>query len=180
MLTPACRARVWASLHEPRAVTAFTVAAYVLTAVAGLTVAVLTLTLPGDRERDLVLALFSLSAVLSGALGAPTAWAGRHYREGVAAVGLVLTGFLAVTDAALVLTDTDPLRPRIAALAAWGGLQAVLWGCARYAFLRTAGPYALGHGPQTSEVRIATAQKVMEAQEVQARGRAAAVSREEA
>ena len=176
MLSPACRARVWASLHEPRAVTAFTVAAYILTVIAGLAVAWLTLATPGERERDIVLALFALSAVLSGGIGAPSAWTGRHYREGVAALGLVLTGFLAVTDAALILTDPDPLRPRIAALAAWGGLQAVLWGCARYAYLRTAGPYAPGHGPQTPEHRIVAAQIAMEHQEVEAQRRAAAAT----
>lgn len=172
MLSPACRARVWESLHEPRAVTAFTVAAYIITAIAGLAVAWLTFTLPGERERDIILAMFSLSAVLSGGIGAPSAWTGRHYREGVAALGLVLVGFLALTDAALILTDPDPLRPRIATLAAWGGMQAILWGCARYTYVKYSGPFALGHGPQTSEIRIATAEAVMDAQEAEANQRA--------
>ena len=171
--------RVWASMHEPRALTVVAVLAYAVTALAGLVVLVLVLTVPGDQARDIALGAFSVVAVLSGVIGAPSAWTGRHYREGVAALGVVMAGVLVITDAALVATDPDPLRPRIAVLAAWGGLQAVAWGLNRYVFLRHSGPYAVGHGPQLAEHRIEAATAAMELQEVEAQRRTAAATARE-
>lgn len=165
---------VWASLHEPRALTTVAVVTYVATAVVGVIIGALTLTLPSHQERDLVLAGFAMAAVLAGAVGAPSAWRGRHYREGVAALLIALAGFLAVMDAAMILTDPDPLRPRISTLAIWGGIQALACGIGRYFYLRNAGPYAPGKGPQLPEHRIRAVNTALEMQEVEASARAAA------
>ena len=115
-------ARVWATLHEPRAITALAVALYIVLAVTGCVVLALTLARPATDLRDATLSILGGVLVITGAAGAPLAWTGRHYLEGGVVLGLPLAGLLIVADAAMVLVDDgDVSRPRIVTLAAMEG-----------------------------------------------------------
>ncbi|WP_404465257.1 hypothetical protein LG274_02730 [Micrococcus antarcticus] len=179
MLTHEHRDRIWASLHEPRALTVVAVLSYLFAAVTGAAVIAVTFHIPGDQARDITLVALGVVGVLAGLVGVPAAWRGYHHREVLAALLLPLMGALVMTDAAMLLTDPDPLRVRVVLLAAYGGVAVACLGASRYMYLRHAGPYAPGKGPQTAEHRIVAAQMVMESQdrEVEARAAAAATTK---
>ena len=90
--------RVWGTLREPRAVTALTVGAYILTLVLALRV------LQTDSDRDLPTLITCAALVVASSVGGASAWRGFWAVEGPAAV--IVGG--AVTTLGII-SWTDPL-----------------------------------------------------------------------
>lgn len=105
-LTRAARlARLWETLHEPRAVTALMVGAYVALVMGG--VAGLATEQHVGPVVTWVSTITYASAILAGGLGAPTAWQGIYWLERLAALAGMFTSCLALTLAAIILVAVD-------------------------------------------------------------------------
>ena len=150
-------AALWSSLYEPRSVTALTVAAYALSAIAGMSL--WTAAPAADHPTVVVRVAATLLLVGGGAVGAPSAWRGLWWLERTAALavccGIVLVGILVFA--------AHCVTPGPVWLSSWALAMACLYMLTRFLRVRSA-PYAPGRGPASSDQQAAALRAVIESE----------------
>lgn len=148
------RIKVWSTLHEPRVVTAIIVGTYISMAAAGILLIHLAIIDTTDRLYDPLAFIAGLMLTVSGIIGAPASWTGRHWVEratalGIAAGGLCVMFMLSIAYWAHVSKDQPGV---VSAFNLLWCVPSVALGLTRFERSRLA-PYAEGKGPKLPEAR---------------------------
>lgn len=140
--------RWWGTLHEPRPVTAATMAAYLMSFAVG--VRILMYPANSPTEYDWAVRLFAgVFLVFGGGVGAPAAHMGARWLERSAALS-VAAGYVVIAIYAVAIeARTDLVMPVVTVMAA---LTTALLALSRFFYVRTT-PYAPGKGPLTADVK---------------------------
>lgn len=152
-----CARRLWATLHEPRVVTAILVGFYLGCVVAGLGMVTIAVS---DRKSwlgdELSLTIGGLLAG-SGLVGVPAAWVGAWWLERAVTVAVGGAGLAGTVGIAAAMTTNPTLVDKpMAWFGCVGGIGLVQVAVNRWVRIGL-DPYAPGRGPALPTRRIETA-----------------------
>ena len=154
--------KLFATLEEPKTVTALMVLAYILSIGSGVLLIASSIAYPGLIFEPLAI-VSGIVMILSGAFGAPVAWTGKYWLERAAAVGFSFGAALLCLTLTLAFWVNQTIFSF--GLDAWLSLlwasNAIILGVIRFERCRLI-PYAIGKGPLLPEHRKTLAIKKMQ------------------